>query len=183
MEERADEVAALVAALRLPDEKSTADVCTLEAPLIPWLALLDAQGRWVREIESDEAAASGCGQRWADMVWVTGQFGGGQDTSPSALPADDADVRVCIYRVPASEQGGGNAPAHRADLRGSRRLPTGADRHRQRSECAAAGYGQAGVPALLTGPAALEVSKAELHEVSGHTVGDQRTQRRGQVAW
>ncbi|WP_158566244.1 hypothetical protein [Micromonospora craterilacus] len=140
VEERADDVAALVLSLRLPDQKSTESACTLELPFVPWLALLDAQGRWVRpgvptdvcgkprqefrtaydqlpaervttrvlrEIESDEAVASGCSQQWADMVWVTGQFGGGQDTTPGVLPADDADVRVCVYQVPESEQGGG----------------------------------------------------------------------------
>ncbi|MEV0809607.1 hypothetical protein [Micromonospora sp. NPDC050200] len=156
VEEWADDVAPLVVALRLPDETSTEDACTLELPFVPWLALLDAQGRWVRpgvatdgcgkprpefrtaydqlpakrvttrvprELESDEAAASGCSQQWAATVWVTGQLSGGQDTTPNALPADDADARVCIYRVPEGEQGdakpagefesGGELPAAR----------------------------------------------------------------------
>lgn len=47
-EERADDVTALVATLRLPDEKRTDDPCTADLPLVPWLALLDEQGRWVR---------------------------------------------------------------------------------------------------------------------------------------
>lgn len=57
-EDRADDVAALLAALRLPDEPplhqpsgndgSPELVCTLNAVAAPWLALLDAQGRWVR---------------------------------------------------------------------------------------------------------------------------------------
>jgi hypothetical protein len=140
LEERAEEVAALVAALRLPDEKPTDGACTMELQFVPWLALLDAQGRWVRpgvpvdgcgkprpefrtayerlrtkrvttrvlgEIESDAAVASGCSQTWADMVWVTGRFGGGQGNVPDPLAADNAQVRVCIYRVPGSEQGSG----------------------------------------------------------------------------
>ncbi|MEV6812881.1 hypothetical protein [Micromonospora sp. NPDC051296] len=155
VEERADDVAALVVALRLPDERSTEGICTMELPFVPWLALLDAQGRWVRpgvpidvcgkprqefraaydrlpaervttrvlrEIESDEAVASGCSQRWADMVWVTGQFGGDQGTTPGVLAADDADIRVCIYQVPESEQGGGK-PA--GDFRSGGELAAG----------------------------------------------------------
>ena len=156
VEERADDVTALVAALRLPDDEPTAYACTAELPAVPWLALVDAQGRWVRpgvpvdachkprqefrtayeglrttristrvlhEIESDEAVASGCSQQWADMVWVEGQTPGRRDATPGRLPADDAQVRICVYRVPASEQGGGKPggdfqsggklPAHR----------------------------------------------------------------------
>lgn len=47
-EGRTDEVTALVAALRLPDVPRTAGDCTLELPLVPWFAVLDATGRWVR---------------------------------------------------------------------------------------------------------------------------------------
>ncbi|MEU2610514.1 hypothetical protein ABZ570_02835 [Micromonospora sp. NPDC007271] len=140
VEERADDVATLMVALRLPDEKPTNGACTEEMPFVPWLALLDAQGRWVRpgiptdacrkprrefraaygqlttrrvttrvlrEIESDKAVASGCSQRWADMVWVAGQSGGAQHDIPASLAADGTEVRVCVYRVPASEQGSG----------------------------------------------------------------------------
>jgi hypothetical protein len=140
-EQRADDIAALVAALRLPDQSRTGGACTMDLPFVPWLALLDAQGRWirpgipadacgkprrefrdayqavkmtpvatrpVREIESDEAASAGCEQRWADMVWVTGEWGGGRSSAPAAgLPADDAEVRVCFYRVPADQRGNG----------------------------------------------------------------------------
>ncbi|RIV40073.1 hypothetical protein [Micromonospora radicis] len=138
MEERAADVAALVAALRLPD-RPTVGNCTLELPFVPWLALLDAQGRWVRpgvptddcgkpriefrtayeqlstervatrvlrELESDAAAASGCSQDWADMVWATGEFGGGQGTVPDPLAPGSAAVRVCVYQVPVPERGG-----------------------------------------------------------------------------
>jgi hypothetical protein len=47
-ERRADDVAALVAALRLPDEEPTSGACTMELVTVPWLALLDADGRWIR---------------------------------------------------------------------------------------------------------------------------------------
>jgi hypothetical protein len=140
-EGRADDVTALVAALRLPDEQVTDGACTADLPMVPWFALLDEQGRWVRpgvprdscgkvrvevrdavagsrltqvasrvlrEIESAEAAASGCSQQWADMVAV-------ETTQVSqARPAAGADpfpagqrVRLCVYRVPPSEQGSG----------------------------------------------------------------------------
>lgn len=45
---RAEDVGALVTALRLPDEAVTAQACTEEFHLVPWLALLDREGRWVR---------------------------------------------------------------------------------------------------------------------------------------
>ncbi|HYN97582.1 MAG TPA: hypothetical protein VES42_27405 [Pilimelia sp.] len=47
-EDRAGDVAALVAALRLPDEPRTADACALDLPRVAWFALLDEDGRWVR---------------------------------------------------------------------------------------------------------------------------------------
>jgi hypothetical protein len=120
LEDRADDVAALLAALRLPDapppspEPSAGDespdpeqVCTADAYIPPRLVLLDGQGRWVRpgiprdtcgkplveaaaamdklhltrvatriigEVESAEAAASGCEQVHTDMVWFTGVY-------------------------------------------------------------------------------------------------------------
>lgn len=140
-ESRADEVAALVEALRLPDEPPADGPCTTDLPMVPWLALLDAQGRWVRpgvpsdacgkprievrdaiaalrlkpvsarpirQLESAEAAAAGCSQTWADMVWVeTNNGSGAPAASMGALPARAAQVRLCVYRVPASEQGNG----------------------------------------------------------------------------
>jgi hypothetical protein len=141
VQERADDVAALVAALRLPDAEPTHGACTFELPAVPWLALLDAGGRWVRPgvpvdscgkprrefrtafgqlrtttvstrvlrpITSDEAAAAGCEQRWADMAWMAGvaaRSGGGAPGTANTLPANDAEVRVCVYRVPVSERG------------------------------------------------------------------------------
>jgi hypothetical protein len=142
VEERADDVTALVTALRLPDEKPTDGPCTMELPFVPWFVLLDGQGRWVRpgvpidvcrkprqefrtafeqlrtqrvstvvlrEMESDEAAGSGCTQTWADMVWVAGETGGGQDRTPGPLPADDAEIRICVYRVAPGALRQGNA--------------------------------------------------------------------------
>jgi hypothetical protein len=47
-EERADNVAALVSALKLPDEKLTNGACTADLVLVPFLALVDAGGRWIR---------------------------------------------------------------------------------------------------------------------------------------
>ncbi|MEU5950285.1 hypothetical protein ABZ793_32735 [Micromonospora sp. NPDC047465] len=47
-EGRATDVTALLAALRLPDDTTTVEACTLEMPWVPNLLLLDAQGRWIR---------------------------------------------------------------------------------------------------------------------------------------
>ena len=47
-ESRADDIADLVAALRLPDEAPTTEACTMDLPTVPFFVLLDAQGRWVR---------------------------------------------------------------------------------------------------------------------------------------
>ncbi|GAA4608761.1 hypothetical protein BJY16_007001 [Actinoplanes octamycinicus] len=47
-EARATDLTELLAALRLPDEPRTDLPCTLEMPFVPWLALLDEHGRWVR---------------------------------------------------------------------------------------------------------------------------------------
>jgi hypothetical protein len=138
IESRADDVAAILTALRLPDEPATDGPCTADLVIAPWLVLLDGQGRWVRpgvpvdtcgkprievrtaveglrltristrpvqEIESAEAAAAGCSQAWADMIWVEA----GMDSAkvPADVgPLDDgpAQVRLCAYRVPGSEQ-------------------------------------------------------------------------------
>ncbi|MCF0092235.1 hypothetical protein [Micromonospora sp. MH99] len=49
-ERRADEIGALVTALRLPDQgRGRGEVaCTLDLLIPPWLALLDDRGRWLR---------------------------------------------------------------------------------------------------------------------------------------
>jgi hypothetical protein len=46
-EGRTDDIAALLAAVRLPDEPRSG-ICTMELPIISWFALLDSEGRWVR---------------------------------------------------------------------------------------------------------------------------------------
>lgn len=47
-ERRAEDVDELVTALRLPDEPRTDNPCLLSLVLVPWFALLDAEGRWTR---------------------------------------------------------------------------------------------------------------------------------------
>jgi hypothetical protein len=48
LEKRATDLTALLPALRLPDKRRTTGTCTDELPFVPWLALLDADGRWLR---------------------------------------------------------------------------------------------------------------------------------------
>lgn len=140
VESRADDIAALVAALRLPDQPPTQNPCTTDLPLVAWFALLDGAGRWIRpgvptdscgkvrievrkaasalhltrtssrtlsEIESAGAAKAGCNQGWADIVSVEA----GRSLAPAATNANPlasaAQVRLCVYRVPVSEQGTG----------------------------------------------------------------------------
>ncbi|MEU4218203.1 hypothetical protein [Actinoplanes sp. NPDC026623] len=147
VEDRADDVAALLAALRLPDapppspEPSADDlspdmICTADGYAQPRLVLLDGRGRWVRpgiprddcgkpraevsaameklrwtrtatrvlqEIESAEAAASGCDQVFTDMVWFTGFYPPAQQGDLAPLADDAASVRLCIYRVKERE--------------------------------------------------------------------------------
>jgi hypothetical protein len=140
IESRAEDVTVLAAALRLPAEPRTDGACRSDLPTIPWLALLDTDGRWVRpgapmdpcgkirievrdaiaalaltrvasrtvrEIESAEAAAAGCSQTWKDMVAVVSR----DNPPPGATGAHPlggrTQVRLCVYRVPVSEQGSG----------------------------------------------------------------------------
>jgi len=46
-EQRAGDVAAVAAALRLPDGPYSKVPCPADEAVVPWFALLDAQGRWV----------------------------------------------------------------------------------------------------------------------------------------
>ena len=138
-ESRADDVTALVAALRLPDEPLSGNPCTAELYLPPFFVLLDARGRWVRpglpsdacgkvrievrealqglrltatsarppaQSESSEAAAAGCSRQWADMIWVTGGWGGTSGEAAVIPPGLDGPVqaRLCVYRVPVEQQ-------------------------------------------------------------------------------
>jgi hypothetical protein len=146
VEDRADDVAALLAALRLPDapppspepsagDESPGTICTADGYIPPRLVLLDDQGRWVRpgiprdvcgkplaeataamdklhwtrvttrilgEVESAEAAASGCDQVFTDMVWFTGVYPPTRQGEIAPLADDAASVRLCIYQVKAS---------------------------------------------------------------------------------
>jgi hypothetical protein len=136
-EARADDLTVLLPTLRLPDEEPTAEACTMDLPAVPWLALLDSDGRWtrpgvpidacrkprtefrdayekletttvtsrvVRQIESDEAARSGCSQTWADMAWAMGGIKDMRKNTLGPLPEVTA-VRRCVYDVPAGERG------------------------------------------------------------------------------
>ena len=138
-ERRSDDpggMAALVAALRLPDATEKAEVCTAEAVVLPWFVLHDANGAWVRprvpfdscsrpraevldalraletvpgsETVAGEpgSARTGCADAHADMIAVTGRRG--TEASPAAAPpAESAQLRLCVYRVPESEFGSG----------------------------------------------------------------------------
>ncbi|MEV6489397.1 hypothetical protein AB0M20_12325 [Actinoplanes sp. NPDC051633] len=150
VEDRADDIADLLTALRLPDEPRTDMPCQSILITGPWLALLDEQGRWVRpgfpttacgtpkpqvleaidgltrsrvstrvvaEIESAGAAKSGCSQTWSDMIAATGADAVDGEMRP--LTRDRALPQLCVYRVPASEQGNGK-PA--GDFESGRRL-------------------------------------------------------------
>jgi hypothetical protein len=62
-EDRAEDIAALITTLRLPDEAATTRACTADHPTVPWFVLLDEQGRWVRPgIARDE-----CGKQRAEI--------------------------------------------------------------------------------------------------------------------
>ncbi|MFF5181448.1 hypothetical protein ACFY2Q_25750 [Micromonospora sp. NPDC000316] len=69
------------------------------------LRLTTVDSRTVREIESAAAEAAGCGQRWADMVWVETTVGRPGPLAPGAV-ADAGPLRLCVYRVSPAEQGG-----------------------------------------------------------------------------
>ncbi len=70
------------------------------------LQLTRVATRVLREITSGAAAASGCSQTWADMVSVETKQG---DPTSAAVGSDPfpptEQVRLCVYRVQASEQG------------------------------------------------------------------------------
>jgi hypothetical protein len=139
-ERRTDGVTALVAALRLPDQPRADQSCTMELLIVPWFAVLDATGRWVRPgvpvdgcgkirievrkaisaldlstvssrtvrtLETPEAVKAGCGQEWADIV-AAETFDKAVKAGAYAVEVDSAaGVRLCVYRVPADQQGTG----------------------------------------------------------------------------
>jgi hypothetical protein len=131
-EQRAEQVDALVTALRLPDEPHTADFCTADGIVLPWLVLLDAQERWVRPgIPMDECGKPRTEVRTAldAVVWHTvssrkvGELTSAQAaaagceqnwadmaaivTSGPPVPPLDAHLRLCVYTVAPEEQGSG----------------------------------------------------------------------------
>jgi hypothetical protein len=177
VEDRATDITALVTALRLPDGGKTGSGCPASLVVPPWLALVDAQGRWVRPgvpmdrcnqprrevltaihalhttrgssrflttTISDGAATSGCGQHYSDMAWATRRNDPTRTAAPTAVPTLDAPVKVCIFRVLASEQGG---PKPGADYESSLTL-TSQQWIAVRKELA-----EAGPPAVCTVPA------------------------------
>lgn len=190
VEDRATAITALVTALRLPDGGKTGSGCTLDLVGKPWLALIDAQGRWVRPgvpidgcdhprrevltaigalhttrvssrflntTVSDGAAASGCGQDYSDMAWATRRNDPTRTAAPTAVPTPDAPVKVCIFRVPASEQGG---PKPGAEYESSLTL-TYAQWNAVRKELAKAGP-----------PAACKVPASRIAVFDGGTVAE-----------
>lgn len=48
VERRGTDTAALMAALQLPDAPRTTDQCATDRPFLPWIVLLDHDGRWVK---------------------------------------------------------------------------------------------------------------------------------------
>jgi hypothetical protein len=137
-EGRATDIAALVAALRLPDAAPTTQACTDDLPMVPWFALVDARGRWVRpgtpadecgkirtevrtavravtlapvsahairETVSAGAAAAGCEQDWSDMIAASPADGPRPAVAAPAPYTLAGEIRLCVYRVPAGEQG------------------------------------------------------------------------------
>jgi hypothetical protein len=72
---------------------------------IEGLRLTRTSARPIQQVESAEAAAAGCDQHWADMVWAIGSLGTTSErAAPAALYTGPAPVRICIYRVPTDQQ-------------------------------------------------------------------------------
>ncbi|MGC4867991.1 hypothetical protein ACLQ3B_21455 [Micromonospora sp. DT53] len=64
-ERRAEAIAPLLTALRLPSEQAGGEVaCTLEMLVPPWLALLDDRGRWLRP----HIPTGSCGKPRAEVI-------------------------------------------------------------------------------------------------------------------
>ncbi|GIF23972.1 hypothetical protein BJ973_004586 [Actinoplanes tereljensis] len=134
---RADDVAAVAAALRLPDGPYAKVSCPAGEAVVPWFALLDAQGQWVhpgvptgdcgkpvaqfsdafaalhlktvatRKISKATAAAAAaahCELTWADMIAVAARSTPPTSIITYGLPSG-LPVRLCVYDVPADEQG------------------------------------------------------------------------------
>ena len=94
-ERRAEEIDALVAALRLPNEPRTDGTCTMELRGVRWFVLLDADGRWVRPGVPVEA----CGKVRMEVV-----------DAAAALQTTDVSSRVVRVLVTAEQAATGCAP-------------------------------------------------------------------------
>ena len=67
-ERSSTDVDALVSALRLPDQVPPADMCRMQAVLLPWFALRDEAGRWTRV----SAPRDVCAQPRAEVLGALG---------------------------------------------------------------------------------------------------------------
>ncbi|MFG2045415.1 hypothetical protein [Dactylosporangium sp. NPDC048998] len=134
-ERRGTDVGALTEALRLPDQPMTAVSCTADLPGVPWFAVFDADGRWLRpgiardvcgklRIEAREAvrtlrltvvATTVLRETVSSAAAASGCAQGWSDMvsveaaepSRNVAPFDPpkSEMRLCLYRVPPAEQG------------------------------------------------------------------------------
>ena len=139
IEERADDITALVAALRLPDQSVRKCHGEFWAQYVPWLALLDAQGRWIRpgiplapcnapraEVKSaiDRLSTTRVSTRVLrrndrdvaksggchDWEQYDSVFTQSKEPSPVSLPAVTAEMRVCRFlNHPTVDPGSGRS--------------------------------------------------------------------------
>ncbi|MFI5914809.1 hypothetical protein [Dactylosporangium sp. NPDC051541] len=141
-ERRGTDVDALTRALRLPNAPRTDGACTADLPGVPWFAVLDATGRWLRP----GIAADACGKlrievrdtiEHATLTTVATTVIGERKSSAAASTgceptwadmvgattsmgqqftgtpdAPTGEVRLCLYTVQASEQGTGKPAGH-----------------------------------------------------------------------
>ncbi|MGI5523445.1 hypothetical protein ACQEUX_21305 [Micromonospora sp. CA-259024] len=74
-ERRAEEIASLLAALRLPNQRADGEIaCTLDMVIPPWLALLDDRGRWLRPYLPTDTCGkprAEVGAALAGLPWTT----------------------------------------------------------------------------------------------------------------
>jgi hypothetical protein len=139
IEERANNITALVAALRLPDQSVQECHGEFWAQYVPWLALLDAQGRWIRpgiplapcnapraevstaidQLSTTRVSTRVLRRNDRDVAKSGGchdseqyyhVFTQSNDPSPASLPAVAADMRVCRFlNQPTVDAGDGRS--------------------------------------------------------------------------
>jgi hypothetical protein len=135
VEDRADDIAALLAALRLPDEPRTDGPCAAVGFAGPWLALLDEQGRWIRPglpvtecewprpelraavddltlsrvdtrvLQETESAEAAAADCSQQAADMVWATAEYADVADARLAGDDAPVRLCVYVVPERLRG------------------------------------------------------------------------------